>query len=209
MAFYLLLNLAEDLKVELKMRNKSIIIQLIHALERDNNDLLILVVSFLKKLSVFVENKNDLVSRLVLFEGKEISRDTINYEEIRKKAFPAETDAGIDTYSFNVKLKATPKFVRFFELSLLTDGSAMNHLTHSLPWRTRTNSHIHSYCRVYYANFTSLMCASLKSRRTILLNRHRRCVRGIYIYVYKFEGHISWTRLFLSVRIPADCLSSV
>ena len=61
-AFYLLLNLAEDLKVELKMRNKAIIIQLIHALERDNNDLLILVVSFLKKLSVFVENKNDMVS---------------------------------------------------------------------------------------------------------------------------------------------------
>jgi len=66
-AFYLLLNLAEDLKVELKMRNKSIIIQLIHALERDNNDLLILVVSFLKKLSVFVENKNDMVSLLFLF----------------------------------------------------------------------------------------------------------------------------------------------
>ena len=61
-AFYLLLNLAEDLKVELKMRNKAIILQLIHALDRDNNDLLILVVSFLKKLSLFVENKNDMVS---------------------------------------------------------------------------------------------------------------------------------------------------
>ncbi|CAF1042219.1 unnamed protein product [Adineta steineri] len=66
-AFYLLLNLAEDLKVELKMRNKSIITQLIHALDRDNNDLLILVVSFLKKLSVFVENKNDMVSLCLLF----------------------------------------------------------------------------------------------------------------------------------------------
>jgi hypothetical protein len=66
-AFYLLLNLAEDLKVELKMRNKLIITQLIHALDRDNNDLLILVVSFLKKLSVFVENKNDMVSFLFLF----------------------------------------------------------------------------------------------------------------------------------------------
>jgi hypothetical protein len=75
-AFYLLLNLAEDLKVELKMRNKSIIIQLIHALERDNNDLLILVVSFLKKLSVFVENKNDMVSLLFLFSIN--SLDKIN-----------------------------------------------------------------------------------------------------------------------------------
>jgi hypothetical protein len=72
-AFYLLLNLAEDLKVELKMRNKAIIIQLIHALERDNNDLLILVVSFLKKLSVFVENKNDLVSRLFIIKSKKES----------------------------------------------------------------------------------------------------------------------------------------
>jgi membrane-bound lytic murein transglycosylase MltF len=67
-AFYLLLNLAEDLKVELKMRNKSVIPHLIHALDRDNNDLLILVVSFLKKLSVFVENKNDMVSLLLLFQ---------------------------------------------------------------------------------------------------------------------------------------------
>lgn len=72
-AFYLLLNLAEDLKVELKMRNKAIIIQLIHALDRDNNDLLILVVSFLKKLSVFVENKNDLVSRLFIIKSKKES----------------------------------------------------------------------------------------------------------------------------------------
>jgi len=76
-AFYLLLNLAEDLKVELKMRNKAIIIQLIHALERDNNDLLILVVSFLKKLSVFVENKNDLVSRLFIIKSKKRIRKTL------------------------------------------------------------------------------------------------------------------------------------
>jgi choline kinase len=69
-AFYLLLNLAEDLKVELKMRNKTIISQLIHALDRDNNDLLILVVSFLKKLSVFVENKNDMVSLFFLIIKK-------------------------------------------------------------------------------------------------------------------------------------------
>jgi hypothetical protein len=69
-AFYLLLNMAEDLKVELKMRNKSIIKQLIHTLDRDNNDLLILVVSFLKKLSVFVENKNDMVSSLFALNSR-------------------------------------------------------------------------------------------------------------------------------------------
>ena len=60
-SYYLLLNLSEDLKVELKMRNKGIAQLLVKTLDRDNVELLILVISFLKKLSIFVENKNDLV----------------------------------------------------------------------------------------------------------------------------------------------------
>ncbi|XP_036090570.1 kinesin-associated protein 3 isoform X6 [Rousettus aegyptiacus] len=60
-ALYLLLNLAEDTRTELKMRNKSIVHMLVKALDRDNFELLILVVSFLKKLSIFMENKNDMV----------------------------------------------------------------------------------------------------------------------------------------------------
>lgn len=61
-AFYLLLNLAEDIKVEMKMVNKKIVSLLIQTLSRDNPELLILVVSFLKKLSIFIENKNQMVS---------------------------------------------------------------------------------------------------------------------------------------------------
>ncbi|XP_069593239.1 kinesin-associated protein 3 isoform X2 [Ranitomeya imitator] len=57
---YLLLNLAEDTRTELKMRNKNIVHMLVKALDRDNFELLILVVSFLKKLSIFLENKNDM-----------------------------------------------------------------------------------------------------------------------------------------------------
>uniref|UniRef100_A0A8D2Q5D6 Kinesin associated protein 3 n=1 Tax=Varanus komodoensis TaxID=61221 RepID=A0A8D2Q5D6_VARKO len=60
-ALYLLLNLAEDTRTELKMRNKNIVHMLVKALDRDNFELLILVVSFLKKLSIFMENKNDMV----------------------------------------------------------------------------------------------------------------------------------------------------
>ena len=60
-AFYLLLNLAEDLKVEMKMRNKSIVKMLVETLERENSELLILVASFLKKLSIFIENKQEMV----------------------------------------------------------------------------------------------------------------------------------------------------
>ena len=59
---YLLLNLAEDAKVEMKMKNKKIVPMLVQLMARDNVDLLILVLSFLKKLSIFVENKNDMVS---------------------------------------------------------------------------------------------------------------------------------------------------
>ena len=60
-AFYLLLNVAEDTRVELKMRNKNLIPMLMKMLERNNEELLILVVSFLKKLSIFAENKDDMV----------------------------------------------------------------------------------------------------------------------------------------------------
>ena len=69
MTVYLLLNLSEDTKVEAKMINKKIVYLLMKMLIRENTDLLILVVSFLKKLSIFVENKNEMVtSNLLLSE---------------------------------------------------------------------------------------------------------------------------------------------
>ncbi|CAB1326854.1 unnamed protein product [Coregonus sp. 'balchen'] len=61
-ALYLLLNLAEDTRTELKMRNKNIVHMLVKTLDRENEELLVLVVSFLKKLSIFLENKNDMSS---------------------------------------------------------------------------------------------------------------------------------------------------
>lgn len=57
-AFYLLLNIAENTEVEKKMRKKNIIGMLIKTLDRVNADLLILVITFLKKLSIFRENKD-------------------------------------------------------------------------------------------------------------------------------------------------------
>lgn len=56
--FYLLLNIAENIEVERKMRKKNIIEMLIKTLDRSNPDLLILAVTFLKKLSIFRENKD-------------------------------------------------------------------------------------------------------------------------------------------------------
>jgi len=65
-SFYLLLNLAEDIKVEMKMINKNTVSLLVAALDRNSPDLLILIVSFLKKLSIFIENKNKMVCFLLL-----------------------------------------------------------------------------------------------------------------------------------------------
>jgi hypothetical protein len=60
--FYLLLNIAENKEVEKKMRKKNVIGMLLKTLDRTNTDLLILVVTFLKKLSIYRENKDVMVS---------------------------------------------------------------------------------------------------------------------------------------------------
>ena len=59
-AFHLLLNLAEDLQIERKMKNRQVIASLINMMERNNPDLLFIVLNFLKKLSIFGENKNEM-----------------------------------------------------------------------------------------------------------------------------------------------------
>ncbi|KDR23691.1 Kinesin-associated protein 3, partial [Zootermopsis nevadensis] len=59
-SFYLLLNIAEDTRVEDKMRKKNITGMLTKTLDRENVDLLILVVTFLKKLALFKENVDDM-----------------------------------------------------------------------------------------------------------------------------------------------------
>ncbi|XP_076685472.1 kinesin associated protein 3 isoform X2 [Andrena cerasifolii] len=65
-AFYLLLNIAENMEVERKMRKKNVIGMLIKTLDRTNTDLLILVIAFLKKLSIFRENKDIMAERNII-----------------------------------------------------------------------------------------------------------------------------------------------
>ncbi|KAF0041626.1 hypothetical protein F2P81_005158 [Scophthalmus maximus] len=60
MSLCLLLNLAEDSRTEQKMRNKHIVHMLVKMLEREDEELLLVVVSFLKKLSIYLENKDDM-----------------------------------------------------------------------------------------------------------------------------------------------------
>ncbi|KAI8809755.1 kinesin-associated protein-domain-containing protein [Cladochytrium replicatum] len=60
-SFHLLLNLAEDLNIEVKMIKRDIIKYLMIMLDRKTVELLILAVTFLKKLSIFRENKDEMV----------------------------------------------------------------------------------------------------------------------------------------------------
>lgn len=55
-----LMNLAEDIQIERKMKKKNVISMLASMLDRDNLKLLEVAVAFLKKLSVFAENKNQM-----------------------------------------------------------------------------------------------------------------------------------------------------
>ena len=58
--FTILLNLAEDLQIERKIKKRHIISYLVKMLDRDNIALLELIFKFLKKLSIFSENKNEM-----------------------------------------------------------------------------------------------------------------------------------------------------
>ena len=60
---YLLLNIAEDTTIEIKMTQKNVIKMLVELLSRKSLELLIMVVSFLKRMSIYKENK-DLMKEL-------------------------------------------------------------------------------------------------------------------------------------------------
>jgi hypothetical protein len=65
-----LLNLAEEISIEKKMINRKMPLLLVQLLDRTNEDLLLVALQFLKKLSVFEENKEqistpDTLARLV------------------------------------------------------------------------------------------------------------------------------------------------
>ena len=54
--------MAESPSIEQKMKNKGIITNLVNLLSWESDELTILAVSFLKKLSIYGENKDEMVS---------------------------------------------------------------------------------------------------------------------------------------------------
>lgn len=61
LCFYLLLNLAEDMNMERLLCKHNLVKYLCRMLERSNVELLILAVMFLKKLSIYRENKDKML----------------------------------------------------------------------------------------------------------------------------------------------------
>ncbi|KAG7401244.1 Kinesin-associated protein 3 [Phytophthora boehmeriae] len=64
--FSVLLNLAEDIHTERKMVKRKIVLFLTQLLDRVTPDLVILTITFLKKLSIFEENKDAMVELAVV-----------------------------------------------------------------------------------------------------------------------------------------------
>jgi hypothetical protein len=64
--FHVLMNIAEDVQIERKIVKRKCIEYLASVLERTNAELLILAVGFLKKLSIFEENKNQMVEQAIV-----------------------------------------------------------------------------------------------------------------------------------------------
>lgn len=112
-AFYLLLNIAENVKLEEKIRRKNIVRMLVKTLDRHNIDLLILVVTFLKKLSIVRDNKDEMhelnviekLPRLLQSSQPDLIQVTL------KLIFNLSFDAGLR--SKMVKVGFLPKLVAF------------------------------------------------------------------------------------------------
>jgi len=68
LAFTILMHLAEDPKVELKMVKRDIVSLLVKNLDRNNVNLIIINLLFLKKLSIFEENKEIMIRNNILNE---------------------------------------------------------------------------------------------------------------------------------------------
>ncbi|XP_026323030.1 kinesin-associated protein 3 isoform X2 [Hyposmocoma kahamanoa] len=113
-AFYMLLNIADNIRVEEKMHKKDIVGLLIGAMERHSNiDLLILIMSFLQKLSIFVENKNSMASRGIVEKVAPLL-DSTNADLVNvslKLLFNLTFDTKLRNKM--IKIGLLPKFIQF------------------------------------------------------------------------------------------------
>ena len=69
----LLLHIAEDRKVEFKMVNRGIISLLAKCLGRETMDLVTAAVLFLHRLSIYIENKEEMVRIILVYVKKNVT----------------------------------------------------------------------------------------------------------------------------------------
>ena len=109
---HMLLNLAEDVMIEKKMKKRNIVSYLVELLDWDNPELQLVILTFLKKLSIYKENKDEMVRNqflnFFLFLDKAIS----NLVSKMVKFVPSEHEALLSTVlrlllnlSFDVELQ--------------------------------------------------------------------------------------------------------
>jgi hypothetical protein len=107
-SFFLLMNIAENTKVEDKMRKKNIVGMLVKTFSRDNPELLILVATFLKKLSLFRENVDDMVSKSVRWNRWPQYASLQHWSELLRYRFSERPtgDRNVPTNSCDGQLKS-------------------------------------------------------------------------------------------------------
>ena len=101
--------------MQVKMKNKGILQHLLELLDRDNVEFLILVVNFLKKLSIFKENKDEMVQADVVLK-------LVRLVQVRNKTTPT---ARARVHALTLTLTCTPARAR----------------THTHTHHTRTHTH--------------------------------------------------------------------
>jgi hypothetical protein len=66
--FNILINLAEEVKIEKKMVKRDIVSLLVKNLDRSNINLIVIILLFLKKLSIYDVNKNQMIKMNIINE---------------------------------------------------------------------------------------------------------------------------------------------
>lgn len=112
-AFYLLLNIAENTTFEEKMCRKSIVRMLVKSLDRQSVELLVLVVTFLKKLSIIRDNKDEMNRYQIIPKLPRLlqSSETELLQVTLRLIFNLSFDASLRTQMIQVGLM--PKMVQF------------------------------------------------------------------------------------------------
>ncbi|CAG5073388.1 Similar to KAP115: Kinesin-associated protein 3 (Strongylocentrotus purpuratus), partial [Cotesia congregata] len=132
-AYYLLLNIAENTDVERKMRKKNIISMIIKTLDRTNTDLLILIITFLKKLSIFRENKDVMANENIIEKLPRLLQNNNNVDLVQitlKLLFNLSFDLKLRGKMIRVGL--LPKLIKLLGLNEIKNKSTILGLLYHL-----------------------------------------------------------------------------